>query len=93
MGILFLIPVDAAYISQLNQNQTFGPSHQLFIGRSLVPGDVFRSLPKFDMSAVPAGSIITNATLRLSLNEKIAPIVETLQINRTLSSFSQNTVT
>ena len=93
MGILFLTPVDATYISQANPNQIFGPTDRLLVGRSAIPGDVFRSLIQFDISSVPPGSLITNATSRLFLVDKEAPIDQPLQINRLLSDFSQSTVT
>ena len=93
MGILFLTPTDATYISNLNPNQVFGPAENLPVGQTSIPGNIYRSLIKFDTSLIPTGSLITNATLRLFLNDKTSPGINTLMINNNLSDFSQNTTT
>jgi hypothetical protein len=93
LAILFLTPIDATIVSQLQPNQNFGPQENLFVGRTATPNDVFRSLLNFDISAIPPASIITNATLRLLFFQKIAPGIQPLSAQRLLSSFSQNTVT
>ena len=93
LPILFLTPTDATIISQLQPNTSFGPQENLFVGRTPAPNDVYRSLLNFDISAIPPGSIITNATLRLLFFQKITPDIQPLTARRLLSGFSQNTVT
>ena len=92
MSILFITPTDATIVSQLQPNQNFGPQENLFVGLSPTPNDVFRSLLNFDINFIPAGSTITNATLRLLYFQDV-PGVQPLIAKRLLSSFSQNTVT
>nr|WP_243182993.1 DNRLRE domain-containing protein [Anaerosolibacter carboniphilus] len=88
-----LTPIDATIVSQLQPNQNFGPQENLFVGRTVTPNDVYRSLLKFDLSAIPPASIITNATLRLLFFQKITPGIQPLTGFRLLSDFSQDTVT
>ncbi|MTI57027.1 DNRLRE domain-containing protein [Geosporobacter ferrireducens] len=93
MPILFLTPIDATIVSQFQPNTSFGPQENLFVGRTAVPGDVFRTLLRFDISAIPPASVITNATLRLFFFQKIVPGVQPLTARRLLNGFSENTVT
>jgi hypothetical protein len=93
MPTILLTPIGATIISQLQPNKSFGPQENLFVGRSSTPNDVFRSLLDFDISAIPTGSIITNATLRLIFFQKIAPGIQPLRAQGLLSDFLQSTVT
>lgn len=92
MDILFFLPIEATYISQLNPDSNFGPCKELFIGQSAMPNDTFRTLLKFDISSIPLESIIVKATLRLFINVEETSLPQTLYINRLLNSFSQNTI-
>jgi len=93
MDIFFFVPKEATYISQLNPNNNFGPCEELYVGQSALPSDTFRTLIKFDISIIPLGGSIENASLRLFLNKDVTSLAQTIYINRLLSNFSQNTVT
>ncbi|MBB6215877.1 YVTN family beta-propeller protein [Anaerosolibacter carboniphilus] len=93
LPVLFLTPIDATIVAQLQPDQNFGPQEDLFVGRTAVPNDVFRSLLKFDISVIPPEVTITKATLRLFFFQKDVPGVQPLSVQRLTSNFSQNTVT
>lgn len=93
MAMLFLTPINATYISQLNPNQNFGPTESLLLGRTATTNDIYRFMLQFNTDFIPSGNIITNATLRLYLVGKRSPIIQPLNVRTLLSSFSQNSVT
>lgn len=88
-----LSPTDNVYISQYYGDWNFNGSTVLFIGMFVGPGDDYRSLLKFDVSSIPAGSIITNATLGLFLERKDISGGQPATIHRNLANFNQSTIT
>jgi TGF-beta propeptide. len=93
MATITLSPTNDSYISQYYGNTNFGSVSVLFIGMFVGPGDDYRSLLKFDVSSIPVGSIITNATLGLFDERKDVSGGELATIYRNLADFSQSTVT
>ena len=93
MTTLTFSPTEDAYVAQAYGNQNTGGATSLFIGRFTGPGDNYRSFVKFDISAIPALSTITTATLNLFVYRKDVAGAQTASIYRPLTSFNQNTVT
>jgi hypothetical protein len=93
MATLFLTPIEATYISQLKPNLSFGHTEFLNVGRATIPDDTYRTLLKFDISAIPDGNVILKATLRLFLQNKASTNVQSLEVKKLKSSFSDKTVT
>lgn len=94
MATLTLTPTQDAYITQFYPNLNFGGSDSLFAGLFQGINDGYRSLLKFDVSAIPSESTINSARLRLYIYRNDVPALsKPIKIYRTLSSFNENTVT
>lgn len=93
MASLLLSPTEDAFISQAAPDTNFGDSFTLLIGRFTTPGDIYRSLLKFDLSTIPPGYTINYAALRLFIYRKDTSGPQPASIERTLSNFNENTVT
>ncbi|HBM79927.1 MAG TPA: hypothetical protein DD426_03665, partial [Clostridiaceae bacterium] len=99
MPIITLLPTEDVYISQYFPSSNFSAVPVLFIGEYLqnegLP-DAYRSLLKFDLSAVPVGNTIVSAILRLFVSRKdktdIQLTPQPATIFRNLEDFSEVTV-
>jgi hypothetical protein len=77
-------------------NTNFGDSHSMWVGYDhCVPQKVNRGLIWFDISAIPAGTSITQATLRLHLASSCdyANRSHTVQVYRTSGNWAEMSVT
>ncbi|WP_270568073.1 DNRLRE domain-containing protein, partial [Clostridium beijerinckii] len=97
MPTIFISPTDDAYISLLNPNANFGLSGDLFTGMFIQVGDVYRSLLKFDLSSIPPGSYVSNASLNLFVYRNDVPdwaqLPQTVRVYTNSSNFTESTVT
>ncbi|MBV7272819.1 DNRLRE domain-containing protein, partial [Clostridium sp. PL3] len=98
MSFVQVKPTDDAYISKLNANVNFGSADVLFTGRFVQPNDSYRSLLKFNLTnAIPPGSSILNAYLKLFVYRKDSPDLvlspQTVNVFTNQTDFFQNTVT
>jgi hypothetical protein len=98
MPFVQVTPTDDVYISQFFPNKNFGKLTTLLTGKYLQSNDAYRSLLKFDLAgAVPPGSIILDAVLKLLVyrkdktNTQLLP--QTVNVYANASNFSQSTVT
>jgi hypothetical protein len=85
-----------ADVLQGSPNTNFGDSKSLWVGYDhCVPQKVARGLIKFDVSAIPAGTSITQATLRLYLGSSCdyANRSHTVQVYRTSGNWAEMSVT
>lgn len=72
-------------------NVSNGQGSYLFVGKNagiISPLTVRRGLLAFDLSSIPPGSILTNATLTMSLS-KSAPNAETVELRRVLADWGE----
>lgn len=93
MAIYYLPATQDAYVSQYYFNSNFGGSPALYIGRFAGPGDVYRSLLKFDLSTLPTLSAIQSAQLILFVDRKDVPGSQLVTIYQTLSEWNESLVT
>lgn len=67
-----------------------GSGQYLFAGRTnQASGSLRRTLLAFDLSAIPAGSLVTSATLTMNLNKAAAGGPVTLDLHRVSSSWGE----
>lgn len=93
MPVLSLLPSDDTFIASAYPTTVFGSYHFLYMGVYVFPADSYRTLVKFDLSSIPQGVNITEATLNLYIFRKDVPGPEILSVFLNQSNFSQNTVT
>ncbi|WMJ87352.1 DNRLRE domain-containing protein [Anaerocolumna sp. MB42-C2] len=93
MPVSMILPSDDTFIASGYPTTVFGSYPYLYMGVYVAPGDNYRTLIKFDLSAIPQGSSITEATLNLYIFRKDVPGPEILSILLNQSDFDQNTVT
>lgn len=97
MALKQISPSADAYISEYYNSRNFGTDANLYSGNFMQANDVYRSLLKFDLTQIPAGSTITSASLKLYVsrkdkNDTILPLQKiTAYANKT--DFSESTVT
>ncbi len=87
-------PVDGkdTWVGTSNKNKNYGSYESLFIGR--LDGDVERALLQFDVSAIPANSVIMSADLQLYQYNTWGSLDSfTIGAHRINSSWQLNTVT
>jgi len=93
-----LNPVADAYIRQFDPDRTlgdYGSEPSLVSGAlgSRAQFEVRRSLLQFDLSAIPAGAIVTSATLQITtVLIPLSPVNSTFDIRRVLQSWSEGAV-
>lgn len=94
MPVITFVPIEDAYVSEFFPTMNFGGSEVLFVGQYVGPGDIYRSLLKFDISAIPQFSTIESATLRLFIyRNDVGAEVKPTSVFRALSNFGEDTVT
>jgi hypothetical protein len=95
MAKLPIYPSDDAYIAEYYGNGNFGKDENLYTGNFMQAHDVYRSLLKFDLSAIPIGSTITSATLKLYVIKKDNAALPNQMIAayQNINDFSETTVT
>lgn len=93
MAIYYLPATQDAYVSQYYFNSNFGGSPALYIGRFAGPGDVYRSLLKFDLSSLPSDSTIQTAQLFLYVNRKDVPGSQLVTIYQATTDWNESLVT
>lgn len=93
MATQTFVPTDDVFVSQAQPNTNFGTEESLFIGRQADLGTIFRTFLKFNVSSIPSTSTIDSAILSLFVYEKEASGSQLASINRTLSDFSEDTIT
>ncbi len=93
MPVSILLPSDDTFIASAYPTTIFGSYPFLYMGVYVAPGDNYRTLLKFDPSAIPQGSSILEAALNLYIFRKDVPGPEIISVNLNQSDFSQNTVT
>lgn len=88
------LPTDDVYISEWYADQNFGSSVALFVGRFMQPGDLYRSLLRFDLSTIPLTSTIISAQLNLTMfrNEVVSGI-QYIGVYHLLNNWSQREAT
>jgi hypothetical protein len=90
---LQLTPVADAYISSFQPNANFGVAGDLFVGKTDT-ATTLRSLLQFDLSAIPSGVTLDQATLRLHLlNGSAAPPLLNVPLYRIDAGWLEMTVT
>ncbi len=93
MPVSNLLPSDDTFIASAYPTTVFGSYPYLYMGVYMFPGDDYRTLLKFDLSAIPPGSNIVEAALNLYIFRKDVPGPENINIALNQSNFNQNTVT
>ncbi|WFR55142.1 DNRLRE domain-containing protein [Anaerocolumna sp. AGMB13025] len=93
MPVSIILPSDDTFIASGYPTTVFGSYPFLYIGVFIAPGDNYRTLLKFDLSAIPQGNTITQAELNLYIYRKDVPGPELLSIYLNQSDFNENTVT
>ncbi|HWP98824.1 MAG TPA: DNRLRE domain-containing protein, partial [Syntrophomonadaceae bacterium] len=94
MAILTFLPIDDAYVSEWYADQNFGSSTALFVGRFMQPGDLYRSLLRFDLSTIPPTSTINSAELNLTMyRNEIISGSQYVGVYHLLSDWNESTVT
>jgi len=100
MPSISIFPTDDVYIAEFFPTTNFAGVPVLFIGEYLQHGgapDAYRSLLKFDLSAIPPGNAIVSAKLNLYVGRKdktdaqLSP--QPVTLFRNLDDFSELTVT
>ena len=84
------------YLNSGAPNTNFGNMGVIVVGETNDGNDVFRSVIKFDLSSIPAGSTITSATLTVTLAEAgsfRANNNRALKVYRSLRAFSESQAT
>lgn len=87
---LTLTPVADAAMLSLNPDNNYGKLLTLPAGQINKPGEVARAFFRFDVSAIPAGSIITNVTLQFRVSkEAIGGPADTVALHRLLVDWAE----
>src|SRR5437899_1189650 len=93
-----LNPVADAYIRQFDPDRTsgdYGSEPSLVSGAlgSRAQFEVRRTLLRFDLSQVPAGAVVSSATLKMTVvMVPLSPVNSTFDIRRVLQSWSEGGV-
>ncbi len=87
-----LSPIHDAYVNDSAPADTFnnaflvvGKSTQEFLPR-------YRSFLRFNLASIPAGAVITNATLRLNLQSFEGSGTQAIEVHRALATWSSTTI-
>lgn len=83
-----LAPIVDNYISKQNADTSYGGAStlQVFVGQPLVLASI-RSLLKFDLSLIPANTIILEAVLKLYVQSTVGTAARTFRIQRILGEW------
>lgn len=93
MPVASLLPSDDTLIASSYPAAAFGSYPFLYVGEYVAPGDIYRTLLKFDLSVISPGSDIVEALLKLYIFRKDVPGPEAIAIYLNQSDFNQNTAT
>jgi hypothetical protein len=83
-------PTQDTFLDTYNPNQNYGSSPTINVEGGSTLGVKQRALLKFDLSAIPSGTIITKATLRLYASGYWSPIIDqTLTVYRVTEDWNE----
>ena len=93
MATVTLNPSGDTQLISTSPTTNFNTSTFLGIGESDGVTEVRRSLIRFDLSSIPAGSVINSATLRLYCVQDLSTVARALRVYRSLRAWIEDQAT
>lgn len=89
------LTVDAmadSYLYEGSTSSNFGTSTTIQVGKSSGPGNEYKGLLKFDVSALPSNATVTSATLRLDQTASTGSASFNIGVYKIIANWSESTV-